>query len=103
MVRVGLQRGFVPELRLLVVAHLAVGVADVVGDIGMLVVAKRVHRGDAGFVLAVENQLTSLAIVAQEFFLGLLLLLLLDDAAVLLFLFLLLPSSAGGGLSVPIA
>src|SRR6185369_17118889 len=73
----------------LVVAHLAVGVADVIGDIGMLIVAKRMHRGDAGFVLAVENELTSLAIVAQEFFLGLLLLLLLDDAAVLLFLFLL--------------
>src|SRR5262245_13920214 len=89
MVRVGLQRGLVPDLRLLVVAHLAVGVADVVGDIGMLIVAKCMHRGYAGFVLAVENKLTCLAIVAQEFLLGLLLLLLLNDTVVLLFLFLL--------------
>src|SRR5262245_10498564 len=86
MVRVSLQRGLVPYLRLLVVAHLAVSVADVIGDVGMFIITKCVHRGDAGFVLAVENELTCLAIIAQEF---LLLLLLLDDTIVLLLLFLL--------------
>src|SRR5579862_2234703 len=39
MVRVGLQRALVPELRDLVVAKLAVGVADQIGDVGNVFMA----------------------------------------------------------------
>ena len=90
-----LQGRLVPDLRLVVVAHLAVGVADVVGDVGMLVMAECVHGGDTGLIVAVENKLAGGAIVAQEFLLRELLLLLLDGIVVLLLLFLL--AVVGGG------
>ena len=68
----------------------------------MLVAAERVHGGDAGLVIAGEDQLARGAIIAQEFRVGLLLPLLLDGAAVILFL-LLAAVVGGGGLSVPMA
>ena len=86
MVGVGFERGFVPDLRILEVAELAVGVADVIGDVGMRVAAERMHGGDAALIIAGEDQLPGGAIVTQKFRVGLLLLLLLDKAAVLFFL-----------------
>jgi hypothetical protein len=41
VVRICLQRALVPDLRLLVVAELAVGIADEVGDVRMVVMAER--------------------------------------------------------------
>src|ERR1700761_4776923 len=41
VVRIRLQRALVPDLRLLVVAKLAIGVADEVGDVRMVVMAER--------------------------------------------------------------
>ncbi len=81
---IGGERVLVPNFRLVVVAHLAVGVADVIGDVRVLVMAERVHRGDAGLVVAVEDHGAGGAVVAQEFLLRQLLLLLLDDVVVLL-------------------
>ena len=46
VVRVGLQRALVPDLRDLVVAELAVGVADQVGDRGAVVVTERLQLSD---------------------------------------------------------
>src|SRR6516165_5276864 len=79
---------FVPDLRIVVIAKLAVGVAYVVGDVGMLVMPQRMHGRDATGVIAVENHGSSGAVVAQEFVLGQLLLLLFNKVVVL-FLFLL--------------
>src|SRR5262245_9996583 len=56
VVGIGGERLLVPALRVVVVAKLAVGVADVVRDIGMLVVAERMHCGDAVLVIAAKNQ-----------------------------------------------
>src|ERR1700722_17631525 len=53
MVRVSLQRALVPDLRDLVVAELAVGVADQVCDIGVVVVAERLQLLDStGIIVA---------------------------------------------------
>ncbi len=82
---------------------LAVGVADIVGDVGVLVMAERVHGGDAGLVIAGEDHLAGGAVVAEEFLLRQLLLLLLDDAAVFLLLLLFAAVVGVGGLSVPMA
>ena len=90
MVGIGLERRLVPELGLVVPAQLAVGVADIIGDVGMLVMAERVHGGDAGVVPSGQDQFTGGAVVAQEFRLlfsqSELLLLLLDGAAFLVLL-----------------
>ena len=40
MVRIGLQRVLVPDLRELVVAEFAVGIADQIGDVRMIVAAE---------------------------------------------------------------
>src|SRR5690242_2678998 len=79
MVGIGGERLLVPDLRILVVAHLAVGIADVVGDIGMLVMADRVHRRDTFLVMAIDDQGAGGAIFAQEFRIRFLLMLLLFD------------------------
>lgn len=47
VVRVGFQRALVPDLRELVVAGLAIGIADQVGDAGEVVVAERFQLLDA--------------------------------------------------------
>lgn len=46
VVRVGLQRALVPDLRQLVVAELAIGVSDQVGDIGAIVLSQRLQLVD---------------------------------------------------------
>ena len=40
---IGLQRALVPDLRDLVVAELAIGVADQVGDVGAVVLSERLE------------------------------------------------------------
>jgi hypothetical protein len=44
MVRIGLQRALVPDLRELVVAEFAVGIADQIGDVRMIVAAEENAR-----------------------------------------------------------
>src|SRR6185437_3705619 len=88
VVGVGGERLLVPELGVVVVAELAMRVADVVRDVRMLVVAERVHRGDAVLVTAAENQKSRRAVVVQKFLLRELSLLLFDHIVLLLFLFL---------------
>ena len=51
VVRVGLQRALVPDLRHLVVAELAIGIADQIGDRGFFVVAERLQLIDGGGVI----------------------------------------------------
>src|SRR3954454_3081543 len=51
MVRIGLQRALVPHLRKLVVAEFAIGIADQVGDVGVLVVAKRLKLLDRRIIV----------------------------------------------------
>ena len=46
VVRIGLERALVPDLRDLVVAELAIGVADQVGDGGLVVTAERLELRD---------------------------------------------------------
>ena len=56
MVRIGLQRALVPDLRDLVVAELAVGVADQIGDRGAVVAAERLELLDGrGVVVAIVD------------------------------------------------
>src|SRR5476649_2827048 len=58
MVRIGLQRALVPDLRELVVAELAIGIADQIGDVRMIVVAERLELLDgAGIIVAVVDRL----------------------------------------------
>src|SRR5665647_1735107 len=53
---VGLQRALVPDLRYPVVAELAVGIADQIGDGGVVVVAERLELVDrGGIVVAVVD------------------------------------------------
>ncbi len=47
VVRIGLERVLVPDLRELVVAELAIGIADQVGDIGIVVMAERLELFEA--------------------------------------------------------
>src|SRR5256885_14918049 len=57
VVRIGLERALVPDLRHLVVAELAIGVADQVGDSGAVVAAERLQLFDRGSVIvAVGNR-----------------------------------------------
>src|ERR1700722_20447994 len=63
VVRVGLQRALVPDLRDLVVAELAVGVADQVCDIGVVVVAERLQLLDStGIIVALIDRRVSCVI-----------------------------------------
>src|SRR3954452_11787367 len=48
---VGLQRALVPGLRQLVIAELAVGIADQIGDAGVVVVAERLELPDGGGII----------------------------------------------------
>jgi ferredoxin len=87
VVGIGGERLVVPFLRLVVVAELAVGIADVIGDVGVLVLAKRMHGGDAAFVVAGQDLGAGGAVAAQELLVSLLMLLLFGGvAAFLLFL-----------------
>src|ERR1700730_6453820 len=67
VVRVGLQRALVPDLRDLVVAELAVGVADQIGDRRGVVVAERLELIDrARVVVAVVDRGVGGAIALGE-------------------------------------
>src|ERR1700720_3051629 len=67
VVRIGLQRALVPDLRDLVVAELAVGIADQVGDGGAVVVAERLELLDrGGIIVAVIDRGIGCAITPGE-------------------------------------
>src|SRR6476620_1399391 len=67
VVRIGFQRALVPDLRKLVVAKLAIGVADQIGDVRMIVVAERLELIDrGGIVIAIVNRRVSGAITLAE-------------------------------------
>src|ERR1700682_4239980 len=51
VVRIGLERALVPDLRDLVVAELAIGIADQIGDGGDVVVTKRLQLLDSGRIV----------------------------------------------------
>src|ERR1043166_6139613 len=88
VIRVDCQRLVVPDLGEVVVADLAVGVADIVGDFRAVVAAECLEGGDAFLVLAVEHQRAGGAVTVDE--------LLLLAALVLLFLLTALLSAALG-------
>src|SRR5436190_14829554 len=67
VVRIGLERALVPDLRDLVVAELAVGVADQVGDGGAVVTAKRLQLRDRrGVIVAIVDRSIGGAIAVGE-------------------------------------
>src|SRR6476469_9798609 len=67
VVRIGLERALVPDLRDLVVAELAIGVADQVGDGGRVVTAERLElRNRRGVVVAVVDRGVGGAIAVGE-------------------------------------
>src|SRR5206468_1129614 len=69
--RIGGERPLVPDLGVLVAAELAAGVADQVGDIGVVVVAERLQLVDGGdvFVTLVDHRVRRLVAV-DELLLG---------------------------------
>src|SRR3982074_3323152 len=67
VVRIGLERALVPDLRHLVVAELAVGVADQVGDRGAVVIAERLELLDGrGVVVAIVDGRVGRAIIVGK-------------------------------------
>src|SRR5687767_16039705 len=67
VVGVALQRALVPDLRDLVVAELAVGVADQIGDGGVVVAAERLQlRNRGGIVAAIIDRGVGRAISLGE-------------------------------------
>src|SRR3954471_14948833 len=71
VVRIGLERALVPDLRHLVIAELAIGVADQVGDGGRIVPAERLELRDRrSVVVAVVDRGVGGAIAVGEFVLG---------------------------------
>src|SRR5256886_11264399 len=68
MVRIGLQRALVPDLRDLVVAELAIGVAHQIGDVGAVVLTERLELLDrAGIVVTVIDRRIGGMIAGEEF------------------------------------
>src|SRR4030095_15449686 len=89
MVRIGLERALVPDLRQLVVAELAIGVADQIRDIGAVFMAERLQLLDGGSkIVAVVDRGIGGAIAGSEA-------LLLDGRRLLAFLLSLLAAVAG--------
>src|SRR3981189_1015912 len=80
MVRIGFQRALVPDLRELVVAELAIGIADQVGDVRVIVLAERLQLLDGvSIILAIVDRrigravtLSKSGIVEAGLFVGLL-------------------------------
>src|SRR5262245_40894895 len=67
VVGIGFQRALVPDLRDLVVAELAVGIADQVGDCGAVVALQRLELRDGGSVFAAAvDRIISGAIAGRE-------------------------------------
>ncbi|KIT81867.1 hypothetical protein QT20_00120, partial [Staphylococcus aureus] len=90
MGRVSLQRALVPDLRDLVVAELAIGVADQIGDVGTVVLAERLELLDrGGIVVLVVDRGVGGVIAGQE--------LLIVDRGALVLLGRLLALAAVGG------
>src|ERR1700759_3989775 len=84
VVRVGLERALVPHLRNLVIAELAVGIADQVGDVGDGVMIARLQlRERAGVVVAIVDRGVGRTITFEE-------LLIVDARALVALLFLVL-------------
>src|SRR5271169_896746 len=68
MVRVGFQRALIPDLRDLVVAELAIGIADQIGDIGAVVMAERLQLvNGGGVVIAVVDRGVGRVIAGEKF------------------------------------
>src|SRR5262249_56763975 len=68
VVGIGLQRALIPDLRKFVVAKLAIGVADQVGNGGVVVVAQRLELIDpAGVILAIVNGRIGRVVALGEF------------------------------------
>ena len=70
MVGIGGERVLVPVFGVVVAAELAAGVADERGDVGMFVMADRVQRRDAAFVIAAVIDQGVGGMVAGEEILG---------------------------------
>src|SRR4030088_670248 len=67
MVRIRLQRALVPDLRELVVAELAIGIADQIGDIRVIVVAERLELIDPSVIIvAVVDRRIGCAVTAGK-------------------------------------
>src|SRR4051794_23603458 len=67
MVRVGLQCPLIPDLRDLIVAELAVGVADQVGDVGTVLMAEHLQLlNGCGIILTVVDCRIGGAIAVEE-------------------------------------
>src|SRR5712664_2281894 len=67
LVRVGFQRALVPDLRELVVAEFAIGIADQVGHVRVIVVAERLQLLDrGGIVVAVVDRCIGCAVTLTK-------------------------------------
>src|SRR5579871_1709002 len=67
VVRIGLQRALIPDLGQFVVAELAIGVADQIGDVGVVVMAKRVELIDCrGIVVPLIDRVVGGAVALPE-------------------------------------
>src|SRR6516164_1212116 len=67
MVRIGFERALVPNLRELVVAELAIGIADQIRHIRVIVVTERLELVDRrGIILAVIDRLIGCAVTPDE-------------------------------------
>src|ERR1700733_15509430 len=68
VVGVGSERALIPDLRKLVVAELAIGIADQVGDVGAIVLSQRFQLIDSGGVIVlVVDRGVSGVVAGQEF------------------------------------
>src|SRR2546421_10391140 len=67
MIGIGLQRTLVPDLGKLVVAELAIRIADQIGNVGVIIVAERLQLFDRGaIVVAVIDRGVGRAIAGYE-------------------------------------
>src|SRR5450631_4427937 len=67
MVRIRLQRALVPDLRKLIVAELAVGIADQVGHVRLIVLAQRLELVDrGGIIVALVDRVIGCAVASCE-------------------------------------
>jgi hypothetical protein len=51
VIRIGFQSALVPDLRELVVAELAIGIADQIGDVGVVIAAERLELLDCRSII----------------------------------------------------
>src|ERR1700759_3915397 len=68
VVRIGLERALVPDLRELVIAELAIGITDQIGDAGAVVLTQRLQLRDRRRVIVfVVDRVVGGTITAKEF------------------------------------